>query len=136
MRIYKTKLLARIARRQGIEDRALKEAIERAGRGLIDAELGGNLIKQRVARRGQGRSGGHRTVIAYRAGQRAVFLYAFAKNERDNIDDDELSTLQELGAAWLEATENQLAQALNDGSLKEVKDDDPADAERPDEGTA
>lgn len=136
MRTYKTKLLARIARRQGIKDHALKEAIERAGHGLIDANLGGGLIKQRVARPGAGRSGGHRMVIAYQVGQRAVFLYCFAKNERDNIDDEELRTLQELGAAWLEASESQIARALTDGTLKEVKDDDPAESKPPDEGAS
>jgi hypothetical protein len=73
----------------------LREAIERASRGSIDADLGGGIIKQRVARPGQGRSGGYRMLIAYRAGGRAVFLYAFAKNERDNIDPDELLTLRE-----------------------------------------
>src|ERR1700683_1838925 len=61
-------------------------------RGLIDADLGSGLLKQRVARAGEGRSGGYRTIIAYRAGDRAVFLYGFAKNERDNIGDDELAT--------------------------------------------
>jgi hypothetical protein len=67
-----------------IDDR-LCEAVERAESGLIDANLGGGLIKQRVARLGQGRSGGYRAVVAYRRLGRAVFLYGFAKNERDNI---------------------------------------------------
>lgn len=79
MQIFKTKWLVRFARRERITDRSLGEAIDRAARGLIDADLGGGIIKQRVARQGQGRSGGYRTLIAYRAGARAVFLYAFAK---------------------------------------------------------
>src|SRR3954465_11806237 len=83
-RIFKTKWLVRYVRRERIADRSLTEAIERAGRGLIDPDLGGGIIKQRVARSGQGRSGGYRMLIAYRAGARAVFLYAFAKNEREN----------------------------------------------------
>ena len=85
----------------GLPNSSLREAIERAGRGSIDADLGGGIIKQRVARSGQGRSGGYRMLIAYRAGTRAVFLYAFAKNERENIDPDELLTLREIGAGWL-----------------------------------
>lgn len=79
MRIYKTKWLARYARRERIADHSLREAIERVGRGMIDADLGAGIIKQRVARSGEGRSGGYRMLIAYRAGMRAVFLYAFAK---------------------------------------------------------
>jgi hypothetical protein len=67
--------MARFARREQLGNDALLEAIERAERGLIDADLGGGLIKQRVAREGQGRSGGFRTIIGYRQGSRAVFLY-------------------------------------------------------------
>ncbi len=122
MRIFKTKWLVRYARRERIADSSLREAVERAGRGLIDVDLGGGIIKQRVARSGQGRSGGYRTLIAYRAGTRAVFLYAFAKNERENIDRDELLTFREIGAAWLGADTRQLAQALEDGNLQEVAD--------------
>ena len=71
MRIFKTKWLVRYARRQRIDDASLMEAIERADRGLIDADLGGGIIKQRVAPAGQGRSGGHRMLVAYRARSRA-----------------------------------------------------------------
>jgi len=78
---------------------------ERAERGLIDAELGGHLIKQRVARLGGGRSGGYRTVIAYRAAQRSVFLYGFAKSERDNIGNRELDDLKNSpDTIWATAT--------------------------------
>ena len=83
--IYKTKWLARFTRRERITDGSLREAIDRAERGIVDADLGGGLIKQRVAREGQGRSGGYRMLVAYRQQGRAVFLYGFAKNEQDNI---------------------------------------------------
>ena len=90
MRIFKTKGVARFVRRERISDRSLREAIERAERGIIDADLGGGLIKQRVARSGQGRSGGYRMLVGYRMRDRAVFLYGFAKSEQDNIDADQL----------------------------------------------
>jgi hypothetical protein len=122
VRIFKTKWLVRFARRQAIEDRSLIEAIARAGRGSIDADLGGGIIKQRVARRGQGRSGGHRMLIAYRRGDRAVFLYGFAKNQRDNIEPDELLTLRDIGSAWLKAAPRQIDRALAEGTLEEVAD--------------
>jgi len=92
-------------------------------RGLVDAELGGGVVKQRVARAGQGRSGGYRMLIAYRAGDRAVFLYGFAKRERENVDADELLTLREIGAAWPAAGPERIARALTDGALQEVTDD-------------
>jgi hypothetical protein len=120
VRIFKTKWLLRYARRERIADRSLREAIERAGRGLIDADLGGGIIKQRVARSGQGRSGGYRMLVAYREGTRAVFLYAFAKNERENIDPDELLTWREVGALWLAKGERDIALAIKEKELEEV----------------
>jgi hypothetical protein len=102
----------------------LCDAIERAERGLVDADLGGGIIKQRVARTGQGRSGGYRLLIAYRSGKRAVFLYGFAKSERDNIEADELETLKELGAAWLEAKKERLEYVIKEGILKEISYED------------
>jgi hypothetical protein len=124
VRIFKTKWLARFARREGIADKSLREAIERAERGLIDADLGGGLIKQRVARQGQGRSGGYRMMIAYRAKGRAVFLFGFAKNERENISTDELLLLREGAERWLAADVAKIREALEDGALQEIEDDE------------
>ncbi|HTX77282.1 MAG TPA: type II toxin-antitoxin system RelE/ParE family toxin [Terracidiphilus sp.] len=123
MRIFLVRSLARFVRRENISLVRLREAIARAEKGSIDADLGGGLIKQRIARPGSGRSGGYRTIIAYRSGSRAVFLYGFAKNERDNIDSDELVELRKVGANWLNAANETLASALEDGALKEVTDD-------------
>ena len=90
LRIFRTKAFTRFARRERISDAALRDAVARAVQGQLDADLGGGVIKQRIARSGQGRSGGFRVLIAHRRDVRSVFLYGFAKSERDNIDDDEL----------------------------------------------
>lgn len=121
MRLFGTKWFMRYARRENIDGNSLHDAIERAERGLMDADLGGGIIKQRVARKGQGRSGGFRVLVAYRSGDRAVFLYGFSKSERDNIEEAELETLREIGAAWLEAEERQIEHAIKEGILKEVQ---------------
>ncbi len=121
--IFKTKWLARFARRERLDDASLRDAIDRAERGIVDADLGGGLIKQRVARVGQGRSGGYRMLLAYRSGERAVFLYGFAKNERENIESDELQTLREIGAGWLAAGTKSIARAILEDALQEVKSD-------------
>lgn len=121
MHIFKTKWLVRFARRERISDQSLSEAITRAEQGLVDADLGGGLIKQRVARAGQGRSGGYRMLVAYRSRNRAVFLYGFAKNELDNIEPDELLTLKDIAAGWLNANDKEILKALNEDALKEVK---------------
>jgi len=83
--------MVRYARRERISHKALLEAVERAESGLIDADLGGGLIKQRVAREGQGRSGGYRTIIAYRRAGRAVFMIGFAKSTRANIGQEDIA---------------------------------------------
>ena len=124
MRLFKTKWFMRYARQEKLEDHSLCDAIERAERGLVDVDLGGGIIKQRVARKGQGRSGGYRLLIAYRSGKRAVFLYGFAKSERDNIEADELETLKEIGAAWLDAKRERLEYAIKEGILREVNYED------------
>lgn len=124
MEVFKTKWVARFARRERIADNSLVEAIERAERGLIEADLGGGLIKQRVARRGQGRSGGYRMLIAYRARGRAVFLFGFAKNEKDNIEPHQLLGLRRIAEGWLAADSATIAQGLEDGALQEVDDDE------------
>jgi hypothetical protein len=120
VRIFKTKLFSRFARRERISDASLREAVERAERGLVDADLAGGVIKQRVARPGQGRSGGFRVLLAYRAKTRSVFLFGFAKNVRGNVEDDELATAQEIARVWLEADSKALAKALADGIIQEV----------------
>ena len=116
----KQRALARFAKREAISDEGLVAAIETAKRGLIDADLGGGLIKQRVARPGQGKRGGFRMLIGFRS-DRAIFLFGFAKNERENIDDKQLTTLREIVASWFAADDKKIAQALKDGLLIEVK---------------
>jgi len=123
MQVFKTKWFARFAKCEGISDKSLREAIERAERELIDADLGGELIKQRVARRGAGRSGGYRVIVAYRVMHRAVFLLGFAKNEQENIEPDQLAVARKLAARWLAADAKQLAHAIHENELQEVNDD-------------
>ena len=93
---------------------------------MVDADLGGGVIKQRIAREGQGRSGGYRTLLALRSKTRAVFLYGFAKSERDNIEDDELTTSQEIAAGWLAADDKRIENAIATKILQEVPNEQDA----------
>jgi hypothetical protein len=121
VRIFKTKEFARFARREGISDRALGDAIDRAKRGLIDADLGGHLIKQRVARPGQGSRGGYRTIIVWRAQQRCIFVYGFAKSRKADLTPDELKVYQDLGALLLGYDDEATKIAIAAKELVEVK---------------
>ena len=120
MQIFKTKIFSKFAKKEKISDVALLESVLRAEKGLIDADLGGYVIKQRVKREGQGRSGGYRVLIAVRLKKRYVFLTGFAKNERDNLSDEELETAKDIAAGWLNADLNQIKLSLKEGELLEI----------------
>jgi hypothetical protein len=120
MRVFKNKSFARFARKARIADPVLCSAIADAGRGLIDADLGGGVIKQRVARPGAGKSGGFRTIILFRIAERAFFVHGFAKNDLDNIRDDELAALKLLAAQLLGLDDDALMRAVGNGTLTEV----------------
>ena len=124
MRVFVTRVFARFARKERLDGERLWEAITRAEQGVVDADLGGGLIKQRVARAGQGKRGGYRTVIAYRAARRSVFLYGFAKSERENIAERELDDLKKLATHFLSYNDEQIAKALSETELREVRCDD------------
>src|SRR5262249_29760220 len=98
----------------------LCQAVRDAERGLIAADLGRGVIKQRIARPGRGKSGGFRTMILFRAGTRAIFVHGFAKNEKDNIERDELAALKKLAAELLSYDEQTLARVVASGVLLEV----------------
>jgi hypothetical protein len=124
VKLYKLKAFARFQRRERIADEALGKAVRGAEDGLVDADLGGGLIKQRVARPGRGKSGGFRTIIAYRRGNRAVFLFGFAKSQRANIDDDEIAYWQRIGRTYLGLDDDGLEAAITVGELIEVTYDE------------
>lgn len=123
MRIFKTKSFARFAGKEDIDDDVLRDAVDRAERNLIDADLGGFVIKQRVARPGKGKSGGYRTIILFRHGDKAFFVHGFAKSDADNIDSKELAAFKVLAHEMLGYDESMLAQALKTGALVEVEED-------------
>ena len=106
--------------RNSISDTALAKAILQAETGLIDAELGSGLIKLRIARPGSGKRGGYRSLIAYKKGSRAVFIFGFAKSERENITPDQLADLKAVAGDFLSRGESGLSDDIEAGSLQEV----------------
>ena len=126
MQTFKTKAFARFAAREGLEDAALCEAVRRARNGLIDADLGGGVIKQRIARKGGGRSGGFRTIVLFRRGELAFFVYGFANSDRENLRRDELETYRLLADEYLALDGRGLAAAQAAGAIVEMTCDDQA----------
>lgn len=120
MRVFKTRQFDKWARNEGVTDRTLWAAVIEMENGLIDTDLGGHVVKKRIALPGRGKRGGARSLLAYRLGDCAFFVYGFAKNERDNIDDRELKALKLLASALLGWTPEQTGHALREGALTEV----------------
>ena len=121
MRIFENAWFQRFARRERMTDQTLRDAIANAEKGIIDADLGGNVIKQRIARPGQGKSGGYRTIIVFRKGDRAFFVYGYAKSELDNIDQGETDAFKRAAKELLALSDEQIRALIENGALTEVK---------------
>lgn len=108
-------------RKNNLSDDTLRLAVTEMDDGLIDADLGGGVVKKRVAIPGHGKRGGARTIIATNFGDRWFFLFAFAKNERANVSRAELRALQEMAIDFLGLDDQSLKEALQAGVLTEIK---------------
>lgn len=122
MRVFKNKWFTRWADGESIPDSVLWVAASDVVAGRVDADLGGRLFKKRLARAGQGKSGGYRTIIGYRKANsdRVVFLYAFAKNAKGNISDKEEAALSLAAESFVNTTDSQISQMLLEGLIREV----------------
>lgn len=121
MKVYKNTWFERFAKKQRLNDKALLDAVARAEKGQIDADLGSGVIKQRVARSGQGKSGGFGALIVYRKAWIAVFIYGFSKNEKGNIKPMETRQFKRASTYLLKLTGGQLEALVDRGYFTEVK---------------
>lgn len=127
MKIFKNQTFSRFAKKERLGDESLYEAIKKAEKGLIDADLGGGVIKQRIARPGEGKSGGYRTIILFRTGDKAFFVYGFAKNKRENLNEKELKNFRDLAKLVSSLSDAKINKAIEDGHFIRVKCDDSAE---------
>ena len=121
MRIYKSKWFSKWADKEGLQNSDLTIAVQEMQDGLIDADLGGHVVKKRVGLNGQGKRGGVRTLLAFKIDEKAFFMFGFAKNQQDNIDKKALKTLRLMAKELLSYSEKQILTAINKGELIEVK---------------
>jgi len=120
MAVYKTRWFDRWAGKQGLSTARLCAAVREMTAGLYDADLGGGVLKKRIARPGQGKSGGFRTLVATNRGSRWIFVFGFAKNQRGNIDKVEEAALKKLAEHLLSLTPEALGMTQRAGELMEV----------------
>ena len=119
-RILKTRTFNRWLRKTLLTDAALLKAIDEMEQGLVDADLGGNLYKKRVALPGRGKSGSTRTLIATNRQNRWFFMFGFEKNDKENITQAELAYLQEVAQIFLGYSSDELQLAIDKGEFLEV----------------
>ena len=119
MNVYLSKAFTRLARREGLTDVHICQAVAEMNTGLIDANLGAGLFKKRIAMPGQGKRGSWRALLGFQAGKKAFFVYLFPKNSRDNIEDDEIKALKRLTRYYLTLKPSEIKTALQCGELNE-----------------
>ena len=120
---YKTKFFSKWARKIGLNDLLLRNAVLEIQNGLLDANLGGGIVKKRVSLPGRGKRGSTRTLLATNFHNRWIFVYGFEKNEMENISEKELTTLKMLANDLLAMSAAQIKVAIYKGFLVEVKDE-------------
>ena len=120
MSVYKTKEFSKFARKADLKSADLLDAAQAVASGQWDADLGGGVFKQRIARDGGGKSGGFRTIILFKVGGHSFFVHGFAKNEKANITPKELKALKALAATFLALDLSALETAKTAGEIAEV----------------
>ena len=120
MDIYKVVAFSEWAEEYNVSDKILLDAITEMNNGLYDANLGGNVYKKRIPLDNRGKSGGARTIIAFKYNNKAFFIYSFAKNKQDNISDKELKALKKLAKLYFGLSDSEIIEALRVGNLIKV----------------
>jgi hypothetical protein len=120
MRVFKTRGFARFAKSENIDDAVLLEASLETACGQVEADLGGGVFKKRIARAGEGKSGGYRVLLLLRFGGNAFFVYGFAKSERSNIGQSEKEFYKKLAKQYFSYTDKQIEQALSANKFVEI----------------
>ena len=123
LKVFKNAWFGRFARKERISADALWNAVERAKKGQIDADLGGGVIKQRIARPGEGKSKGYRSIVLFRKGEKSFFVYGFPKSELGNIREDEAEQFKKMAKHVLALTDAQLSELIANGQFEEVARD-------------
>ena len=120
MRIFMTRWFAKFARKEEITCETLAEAVRAIEAGGPYVDYGGGVIKKRIARAGSGASGGFRTIIVYRQGAKAFFVFGFAKSSKANISSQDVAGFKELSKQFLALNDGDLERLSNGGKLIEI----------------
>jgi len=120
VRVFKNTWFARFAGKEGITDGELKEAASQLEAGQADADLGGGVYKIRVARPGEGKSGGYRVIVFFKNEGRMFYVYGFAKSDKNNIDKKEIREYKALAKKYLNLSDEIIERAVKSGKFVEI----------------
>jgi hypothetical protein len=117
MNAFESRWFKRWSKKNGLKKADLLDALERMINGSGVVNLGGNIYKIRVAKNGQGRSGGFRTILIFKKGKRSLFIYGFEKNDQDNIDKGTLADYKKFAVTFLNYTDDDINRLVNNGTI-------------------
>ena len=120
MYYLKNKYFYRWAKRQGIADKTLIDAIEEFEKGLFEVNLGNHLYKKRIALAGRGKSGGARTILFYQQGRKLIFCHGFEKNQQSNLSSSELNFLHKLSDGYQALSEELIHEGLQQKKFSRI----------------
>ncbi|MFZ4762261.1 MAG: type II toxin-antitoxin system RelE/ParE family toxin [Alphaproteobacteria bacterium] len=120
MKIYKSKSFAKFTKKEGISNQKLFDTVNDAEKGIIYADYGDGVIKQRISRKGGGKSGGYRSIVLFRVGNRAFFVHGFAKKDAENITPNEIMFFKEIASIHLHCSDQEIDLLVNKGIYQEV----------------
>ena len=120
MRVFKNTWFARFARKEDISDEELRDIVKQLEAGQADVDYGGDVYKMRVARPGEGKSGGYRVIVFFRSEDKTFYVYGFAKSDRDNIDQKEKGDYKELAKKYLNLSDEMIDRAVKSGKFIEI----------------
>lgn len=122
MKAYESKWFSKWAKKNGLSNKQLLEAVNRTESELGIVDLGGHIFKVRIGKLNQGRSGGYRTILAFRANRRSIFLFGFEKSDQDNIDKNQLNLYKEYAKTFMAMTENEINLLIDSGKIFFLED--------------
>jgi hypothetical protein len=123
VRVFKNAWFSRFARKENIGDDELRDIVDQLEAGQADTDLGGDVYKQRLARHGEGKSGGYRVIVFFKSEERTIYVYGFAKSGRSNISRKELKAFKEAAKVYFSMTSDQLRERIKQGQLIELEGD-------------
>jgi len=120
VRIFKNTRFTRFADKEGISDDELRETVGWLESGRFDADLGGDVYKMRMARDGEGKSGGYRVVVIFKRGLRTFYVEGFTKSNKDNIGQKEKKNFKHMARKYLGFSDEAIDLAVKTGSFIEI----------------